>query len=357
MRRQVRQAVARNTILLGDAATRLRELGDACVDTVITSPPYAGLRRYGSGERELGQEPSADAFVDALAAVLAEVARVLKPSGSLFLNIGDSFSKARRWGMPPKGMLLVPERLLMRLAADQWLVRGKVIWHKPNAMPNSVRDRFSCRYEVIYHLVRSSSYFFDLDAVRIPHVSQRRRLTARSRHAKAYVGITRQPTKEATRPIWAGPLANGRNDGLAHARREGRAGHRWGKNPGDVWTIPTAGFRGPHPAVFPERLVERPLLATCPQRTCARCGTPWRQQRNVVDVPVCGCRAGWRPGLVLDPFMGAGTTGVVARRHGRDWLGIELNPDFRALALHRIASTPEPAADAPAPRGGDAPST
>lgn len=333
----------RKTILLGDALKQLRELADASVDVVITSPPYVGLRRYGAGVNEIGTEGSVEAFVDHIAEVIAELHRVLKPTGSLWLNIADSFSRAPRWGAPTKAMLLAPERLLLRLAEQGWLVRSKVIWHKPNGMPNSVRDRFSCRYEHLYHLTRSPQYFFDLDVVRIPHQTKRRGLTARSRCAKAYVGRTPRPSKEATRQTWAGPLANGHNDGLARARAEGRAGHRWGRNPGDVWTIPTAGFRGPHPAVFPERLVERPLLATCPARTCARCGRPWHQLRGQATAPDCTCAAGFTSGLVLDPFMGAGTVGVVARKHGRDWLGIELNPAFRELALSRIASTTESA--------------
>lgn len=331
----------RNTVLLGDALERLRELPSSSMDAVVTSPPYVGLRRYGSGEGEIGTEGSVEAFVDKLSKITAELHRALKPTGSLWLNIGDSFSRGPRWGATTKGMLLAPERLLLRLSQQGWLVRGKVIWHKPNGMPNSVRDRFSCRYEYLYHLVREPQYFFDLDAVRIPHQTKRRGLTARSRCAKAYVGRTPRPSKEATRSTWAGPLANGHNDGLERARAEGRAGHRWGKNPGDVWTIPTAGFRGPHPAVFPERLVERPLLATCPATTCAHCGTPWHQVRGSAIRPECDCGAGSLPGLVLDPFMGAGTVGVVARKQARDWLGIELNPSFRELALSRIASTAE----------------
>jgi DNA modification methylase len=127
----------------------------------------------------------------------------------------------------------------------------------------------------------------------------------------------------------------------AHA--EGRVGHPLGKNPGDVWRIPTAGFRGAHFAVFPERLIERPLLAGCPERTCANCGAPWLRppgNKTAALAASCACQASWLPGLVLDPFIGAGTVGVVARRLGRDWLGIELNPDYAALATERIKATP-----------------
>ncbi len=122
-------------------------------------------------------------------------------------------------------------------------------------------------------------------------------------------------------------------------------GHPLGANPGDVWAHATSSVRSIHHAMFPESLVERPILATCPERVCARCGTPW--QRTAVDptrrldalgqlVAPCSCATGWRPGLVFDPFIGAGTTAIVAERHGRDWLGIELKPEYTDVARKRI---------------------
>lgn len=334
--------VPRNTILLGDALTQLRRLPESCVDVIITSPPYVGLRRYGAGRREIGTETSVEAFVVRLLEVTGELARVLKPSGSLWLNIADSFSRGRSWGAPRKGMLLAPERLLIGLNDQGWLVRSKVVWHKPNPMPNSTRDRFTATHEMVFHLVRQPSYFFDLDAVRIPHRSAGRGLTRRPARAKANVGPPKVPAPSQARRRFAGPLANGDNRGLMRARAEGRAGHPAGKNPGDVWTIATAGFRGPHPAVFPERLVERPLRASCPVRVCAVCGRPWRQAALMPLDPSCDCGGGYRSGLVLDPFMGAGTTGVVAQENGYDWLGIELKATYRTLATERITSAPTP---------------
>jgi DNA modification methylase len=141
--------------------------------------------------------------------------------------------------------------------------------------------------------------------------------------------------------------------GLNRLKVEGRAGHPLGKNPGDVWRLPTAAYRGAHFATFPQALVERPLLATCPQRVCAACGTPW--QREAVDrsqaVPVlgqlrpaCTCCAETTPGIVLDPFFGSGTIGVVAERFGRDWLGVELNAKYAALARERINAARKQAA-------------
>jgi len=342
----------RNTILLGDVLERLRGLPSATIDCVITSPPYFQLRDYGV-TGQLGLEAHVDEWVTNQRAVFRGVARVLKPSGSLWLNLGDSYSRHHKYGAPPKGQLLAPERLVLALTADGWLVRNKVIWAKPNPMPASVGDRLNTTYEVVYFLVRSPRYFFDLDAVREPHRSQ---------------GSRRGGSVVATRPAWAGPLA-GTQSGLQRSRPDGLPGHWLGKNPGDVWTIPTAGYRGAHFATFPPALVDKPLRATCPEAICMACGQPWRRQvrlrqlgekiadsrdrfvrrypkrwetlRQVGELAPCGCGAPTRPGLVLDPFFGSGTVGVVAQRHLRDWLGIELNPDYAALAWQRLGRRPE----------------
>ena len=287
---------------------------------------------------QLGAEATVADYVANLVAVSDELARVLKPTGSLWLNLGDSFSRHAKYGAPPKGLLLAPERVLLALADRGWIVRSKVVWAKPNPMPASVTDRLTSTWEPIYFLVRSRGYFFDLDAIRVPHRSGRG-LTAPGRHAKSKSRAEQQPGKHSGKaPAWAGPLA-GSNSGLDRARAEGRAGHPLGGNPGDVWTIPTSGYRGAHFATFPTRLIERPLLASCPARVCPSCGRAWIQASGVPTRPDCKCGSGWRRGLVLDPFMGAGTTGVVAKTLGRDWLGIELNPDYRALALSRIAAS------------------
>lgn len=329
----------RNTILVGDAAGRLRELTEGSIDCVITSPPYFQLRDYGV-TGQLGLEPTVTAWVTDLRTVLTEVARVLKPTGALWLNLGDSFSRHHRYGGPPKGLLLAPERLLLALAEDGWLVRNKVIWAKTNPMPSSITDRLTLTYEVVYFLVRSPRYFFDLDAIREPHRSKPK--------------PRRATTGPPSRPDWAGPLAATRN-GLRQARSDGRSGHPAGKNPGDVWHVATHGYRGAHFATFPEELIRRPLLATCPETVCTACGRPWqrrpslRQHSNVHrrsgQLVPCGCNAPTMPGVVLDPFFGTGTVGALAQRHGRDWVGIELNPAYVRLAHDRLGfKPPEPAA-------------
>ncbi len=280
-------------ILVGDAADMLKQLPARSIDCVVTSPPYYMLRDYGV-KNQVGLEPNVELWVDELRLVCQGLARVLKPSGSFWLNLGDSFSRHPKYGAPAKGLLAAPERVLLALMRDGWICRGKVIWSKPNPMPSSVTDRLNMTYEVIYHLVRSPRYHFNLDAIREPHRSRGNR-------------TGREPIGRA--PAWAGPLA-GSQDGLRRARLDGLPGHALGKNPGDVWNIATRGFRGAHFATFPEALVVRPLLATCPPE-----------------------------GVVLDPFFGSGTVGVVAEKYERHWIGIELNSEYAELAMSRIEAT------------------
>ncbi len=345
-----REQEPRGVVLVGDAAEQLMKLAPESVDCVVTSPPYYSLRDYAVAG-QIGLEPDVQGWVDELMIVMRGLARVLKGSGSLWLNLGDSYSRHPRYGASAKSMLCAPERLLLALSAEGWIVRNKVIWAKPNPMPSSVTDRLNTTYEVVYHLTRSPRYTYFLDAIREPHRSKGFRQA-------------RPPLGKA--PTWAGPLA-GSQDGLRRARPEGIPGHLLGKNPGDVWCIPTRGFRGAHFATFPEKLVVRPILATCPEAVCIRCAAPWKREvsakrlpikgkatprpedpnvfrfrafwhtvREVGDLIPCGCQAPTRPGVVLDPFFGAGTVGVVAERMGRDWVGIELNPDYAALAEARI---------------------
>ncbi len=342
----------RNDILVGDVIERLRELPPDWVDCVVTSPPYYMLRDYGIAN-QIGLEEHVDVWVDRLHTVLAESARVLKENGTVWLNLGDSFSRHASYGAPAKGLLCAPERLLLKLAGDGWLVRNKVVWAKPNPMPSSVSDRLSLTYEFFYLLARTPKYHFDLNAIRVPHKSKRTP-TAATGDLKYGAG---------KRPSWAGPLA-GANDGLLKARAEGRAGHLLGKNPGDVWLMSTAGYKGAHFATFPPELIRRPIMASCPESVCTRCGLAWKRQatvhrtgvaktpprqRHVMRMPTawqtlrelgeltgCDCGTPLIPGIVLDPFMGSGTTAVVAESLGRDWLGIELNPEYVDLAWKRI---------------------
>jgi site-specific DNA-methyltransferase (adenine-specific) len=318
----------RNTILVGDALKSLRHLQDASVDTIVTSPPYFNLRDYHMAA-QLGQEAHVDDWVASLRAVALECRRVLAPYGSLWLNLGDAFSAGERFGAPRKSLLLGPERVAQALIADGWLLRNKVVWVKSNPLPSPARDRLTTTHEYVYLFVRRPSYFFDLDAIRTPLVTGGRRARTGSR----------TPPRELGR-------LSGSRDGLLRLTQEGRSGHPLGKNPGDVWRIGSSSYRGAHFATFPAELVRRPILAGCPPTICTRCRAPWRRSTAPVSyrdgmaqprpfMP-CGCQRPTRPGLVLDPFAGSGTVAEVARALGRDWLLIELNPEYVDLARRRL---------------------
>lgn len=330
-------SVRRNRIIVGDALQRLTKLPDASVDCVITSPPYYSLRNYGA-DGQIGLERHVDQWVETLAAISAHVHRVLVPTGTYWLNLGDTYSGHPKQGAASKSLLMAPERLAVQLQANGWIIRNKIVWAKPNPVPTSVPDRLNCTYEVIYVLAKQSKYFFDLDAIRVPH-----------RSAPSTNGKTSK--QAASRETWRGP--NGMTaTGLAALKARGQPGHPLGKNPGDVWTITPGGYRSAHHAIFPLALAERMIGAGCPEARCTRCGLPWQRRliRSLGRVatraalaPTCACGQPSEPGVVLDPFMGSGTTAVAAEKLHRDWLGIELNPEFADVARTRIAAVrPDP---------------
>lgn len=324
--------VPRNRIVLGDALQRLRALPDASIDCVITSPPYFRLRDY-DADGQIGLERHVDRWVEQLTAISAEVRRVLVPTGTFWLNLGDTYSSHSSQGAERKSLLMAPERLSLRLQEQGWIIRNKIVWAKPNPVPSSIPDRLNCTYEVIYVLATQPTYFFDLDAIRQPHRSGATNVRTGKRSA-------------APREHWRGPNGMAAT-GLGALKAQGRVGHPLGKNPGDVWTITPGGYRGAHHAIFPLALATRMIAAGCPEARCTRCRLPWRQRviralggtaTRAALAPTCTCKMASEPGLVLDPFIGSGTTALAAENLGRDWLGIELNPDFASAARDRIAA-------------------
>ena len=323
--------IQRAQILLGDAAAVMASLPASSVDTVVTSPPYLLLRNY-QVDGQLGAEGTVTEWVVALRKVAREAARILVPTGTLWLNLGDTYSLHARQGAARKSLLLGPERVAQALVEDGWTLRNKIVWAKPSTTPSSVRDRLSTKHEVIYLFARQSQYFFDLDAIRVPH--------------KSKPGKPRDTTSLIERrPGYLGPNSDA-DRGLAAMHAAGIVGHPLGANPGDVWTIGVSRYRGAHFATYPTSLVERMLRAGCPERRCQLCRKPFvhplrrvgTQAERMPLVPTCQHRDGpSEPGIVLDPFMGSGTTAVVAEQLHRDWLGIELNPEFIRLAERRIA--------------------
>jgi DNA modification methylase len=310
------------------------------VGCIVTSPPYWAKRDYRVAG-QYGHEPDPTGYVATLQAVFREARRVLADDGTCWLNLGDSYSSGGNSatglhtylgprlsgrhapGVGSKNLLGLPWRVALALQDDGWILRNAIIWHKPNAMPESVRDRMSCRYELVFLLVKSRRYWFDLDAIRIPHTTKRP-----ATPEPAAPRITRRPARPPTRGRRPGgsrpPKYNAYTPQVVGAQRYGsgrcRSVNPKGRNPGDVWAIPTRPYLGPHFAAFP------------------------------IDLPTRCIKAGCKPdGLVLDIFCGTGTTGLAALALGRRFAGIELSPAFAALAAERLrqASQPETSTGTP----------
>lgn len=376
----------------------LKELPSGSIHTCITSPPYYGLRHYGTepqiwgGEKdcihhweelsekkqdgkpartdrkqvknggsvstfpaselclkcrawrgELGLEPTPELYVQHLIIIFREIRRVLRPDGTLWLNLGDSY-----WGgkgrsgqtsperqaarahvslnrphqqiggpgitrpqdgkhpvLKPKDMIGIPWRVAFALQQDGWFLRSDVIWSKPNVMPESVKDRPTKAHEYFFLMSKSKQYYYDADAIREPHKpeSYQRQQRAIGFSHKFSTGAPGQTTHSFLRPR---PNIRGKRTAL-EALDAGQGLNRKGRNKRTVWTIPAKPFRGAHFATFPVELVEPCVLASCP-----------------------------KGGIVLDPFFGSGSLGIAAVKHGRFFIGIELNPQYADMAKSRI---------------------
>ncbi len=281
-----------NEILCGDAATVLPTLPADSVDCIVTSPPYFQQRDYRGAAEQVGQEASPAAYVERLTGVFSEARRVLRSTGSLWLVLGDKYQDGCQLG--------IPWRVALALIDDGWILRSDCIWHKPNAMPSSVKNRPTCDHEYIFFFSRSKNYFYNADAIREPHVtfSEKSQMKGGRKHFGQRGG-----TPEAGK--------NGGSNNL-HDGRWDQAFHPLGRNKRTVWSISLSKFRDAHFAVFPERLVETCIHASCPPQ-----------------------------GTVLDPFLGSGTTAVVAQRLARSYIGIDCVPEFCEMARQRLAGGKE----------------
>lgn len=366
----------------GDCSEVMKALPTESVHTIITSPPYFGLRDYGH-EGQLGQEETPDEYVDHLREVFAEAKRVLRRDGLLWLNLGDSYGTGRSGGtgkksvarhslgsslqapdgQNAKSLLGIPWRVAFALQSDGWILRRDIIWNKPNPMPESVDDRPTSSHEYIFMLARERAYFYDAHAVK-------------------------EPISEAmAAAIARGPRADRQHD--EHNRNGERSGNRafadpdslaritLGRNRRSVWTIPTVSYPGAHYATFPPKLVE-PMIqaATSEQGVCSVCGAPMAREIKVtrmdhhsttqdgktadgpysaqsairsgayVDTetvgwkPTCHHDMGLVPATVLDPFAGSGTVGMVANRLSRRAVLIDINAEYLKLQMERNAAVP-----------------
>ncbi len=253
------------TLHHGDSLDVLRGLDADAVDCCVTSPPYFGLRDYGQAG-QYGLEASPSEYVETMRAVFHELRRVLADDGTLWLNIGDSYVSGgaigrndvgRDFTLPAKNLLGIPWRVAFALQDDGWILRNAIVWHKPNAMPESVTDRLSGRYETVFVFSKSRRYWFDLDLIREAYDGDRA-VTRRVR-----TGVTNKENSIATpwRPRAVYGAAAGTNLTVTGERHT--AEHEHGRNPGDVWTIPTQPFPGAHFATMPVSLAGRCIQAGC----------------------------------------------------------------------------------------------
>jgi DNA modification methylase len=301
----------------GDCRELLREVPNESIQCCVTSPPYWGLRDY-KVEGQLGLEDTPEQYVESMVDVFREVRRVLRADGTLWLNLGDSYSGDKsggrndtakmygeqgqmlaakrklnmRSGLKPKDLCGIPWRVAFALQADGWYLRSDIIWHKSNPMPESVTDRPTKSHEYLFLMLKSARYFYDADAIGEPMAP-----ASASRYEYAFGGAKNEALVEANR------------DGVGQRTRP--VGNRIAaekRNKRSVWTVATTPYSAAHFAVFPPALIEPCILA------------------------------GTKPGdIVLDPFFGSGTTGQVAEKYDRRWLGFDLNPEYAELQAKRTA--------------------
>jgi DNA modification methylase len=298
-----------NKIYEGDCLTFLKQMPDNFIDCCVTSPPYYGLRDYGV-DGQIGLDETPEQYVQKLVEVFREVRRVLKPEGTLWLNLGDSYASSTKGsggpsskqdsnagsrynprkfnhGVKEKDLMGIPWMVAFALRVDGWYLRQDIIWHKRNPMPESVTDRCTKSHEYIFLLAKSQKYYYDYEAIQEPSVA---------------AGELRRfnDPKKIERGMGKIPTGNESPDALPYEIKDNR-------NKRSVWTVNTKPYKDAHFAVYPEKLIVDCIKAGCPEN-----------------------------GIVLDPFMGAGTTALVARKLNRNYVGIELNAEYIKIAEKRI---------------------
>lgn len=365
------------TIFIGDALSWLQRLPSESVHCIVTSPPYYGLRDYGV-DGQLGLEATPDAYIDNMVAVFRAARRVLRADGTLWLNIGDTYSSgsypspkhasdnignvSRRniAGLGSKQLLMIPHRLAIALQADGWWVRSDIVWAKPNPMPESVTDRPTKSKEYVFLLSKSERYYYDADAIREGY----------SKEYTTPASFGGFGNRKETKYSSIGNFAQGENS---------TPNPELGRNKRDVWTIPTKGFKEAHFATMPTELAETCIKAGCPATVCTECGAgyvavveatggtigkgwtdhsadlvigmngaggslsvrkdengnPYTRHHKGYE-PACNCNAATDSGIVLDPFGGAGTTAIAAIHLGRKYQLIELSIEYAGMAQQRI---------------------
>jgi site-specific DNA-methyltransferase (adenine-specific) len=296
-----------NKIILGDCLTEIKKINDNTIDCCISSPPYWGLRDYGVNG-QIGNELNFKDFIKNLVELYSEIYRVLKPTGTCFINLGDtyngtkhgntetnknpklvtdSFKKEKVKEIQDKSLLMIPERFAIEMIDLGWVLRNQIIWYKPNQMPQSATDRFTVDFEKIFFFVKQSAGYYFKQQLE-PYTKPMERWGGENLEAK-------------------GKSFRDKGTGQTTYRNRNMRPNPDGKNMRTVWSINTESFPDAHFATYPQKLVKRMIESGCPEN-----------------------------GIVLDPFMGAGTTAVVAKKLNRNYLGFELNPKYKFIAENRL---------------------
>ena len=354
--------------LEGNCIDKMKELEDNSIDCVVSSPPYFGLRDYGV-KGQFGLEKSYQDYIANTVKVFETFKPKLKDTATIWWNVGDSYSSGLRKsttnqslrggkdygvtrtpvqnGIKEKDLLMIPNRVAIALQEAGWYIRSEIIWHKPNPMPESVRDRPTSAHEKIWLITKNKKYYYDAESIK-------------------------EPTK--TKPAKRDKMGEGYQADYTKGKGFSEGERVWGsllKNKRNVWTVTTKPFKGAHFATFPKDLIEPCIKAGCPEKVCVECGKPqvkefyrdkstlpvkrnkrdgdsdravggvyqkWMEENppQITIKPSCNCNKGFKSGSVLDPFAGAGTTGLVAKENNRAAILIELNGEYLAMAKKRI---------------------
>lgn len=313
-----------NKIILSDCLEGIKRMPDSSVDCCISSPPYWGLRDYGV-DGQIGLEENYSEFIAKLIELYIEIQRVLKPTGTCFVNLGDtyngtkqgntetnknpklvtdSFKKEKVKTIQDKSLLMIPERFAIGMIDAGWILRNQIIWHKPNQMPSSAKDRFTVDFEKIFFFVKQpKGYYFEQQLE--PAIGYDGRKDIEYKGGNKDVSIGKHQRWKTHKNI----QDKGQQPNSMHLKRAAGIPDEvyFERNVRTVWSINTQPFPEAHFATYPEKLVKRMIEAGCPEN-----------------------------GLVLDPFMGAGTTAVVAKKLNRNYTGFELNPKYKLIAENRL---------------------
>jgi DNA modification methylase len=322
-----------NEILIGDVFVKLKEIPDKSVDCVVTSPPYWGLRDYGN-EGQMGLEPNFHDYLKKLDIIMEELKRILKDTGTCWVNLGDTYSGSGKgagyngakesWrfehkpkleeNIQAKSRVGIPERFYINCIDNGWVARNHIVWTKNNAMPSSVKDRLTNKWESVFFFAKNKKYYFDLDAIRVPTITKSKPFNVRVRDSETKRFLQGATDEEKSRYNERGESKyedkeqeSDHRQGFHKERDPSQFYNPKGKNPGDIFQINTRPFPKAHFATFPVDLPTKILKCACP-----------------------------KDGTVLDPFFGAGTTGLAAQQLGLNWLGIELSEEYAEIAKERL---------------------